>query len=209
MKGILLTHHHWDHCGGISGLLDIYKNIRVCAGINNANPYVNEPLQDNQSFDCLSQSCRVLAIPGHTLDHCAFYIEKALFCGDTLFSLGCGKVFEGTAEQMFNSLNKLAALPDETLIYCGHEYTLANLRFAIHVEPHNPLLQKKLAQITLMMQNHGCTLPSCLGEEKQLNPFLRCTSPEIIAAVENHSGKKLSSPVEVFHHLREWKNHFR
>ena len=208
LKGILLTHHHLDHSGGIPQLLNTYKDIVVCAGINNANRYVNFPVSDHQSFTCLSKPCTALAIPGHTLDHTAFYIENALFCGDTLFSIGCGKVFEGTPQQMLASLQKLAALPDDTQVYCGHEYTLANLRFAVHVEPENPLLQKKLVEITRLRQNHACTLPSCLGEEKKLNPFLRCTSPEIIHAVENHAGKKLAGPVEIFHHLREWKNNF-
>jgi hydroxyacylglutathione hydrolase len=208
LKGILLTHHHLDHSGGIPQLLNIYKNIVVCAGASNANRYVNFPVSDNQSFTCLSKPCTAFAIPGHTLDHTAFYIENALFCGDTLFSIGCGKVFEGTSQQMLVSLNKLAALPDDTQVYCGHEYTLANLRFAVHVEPQNQLLQRKLAQITHLRQNHVCTLPSRLGEEKKLNPFLRCTAPEIIQAVENHTGKKLTDPVEVFYYLREWKNNF-
>lgn len=209
LKGILLTHHHMDHSGGIPQLLNTYKNVTVCAGMNSANRSVNFPVNDKQSFTCLSKSCTAFAIPGHTLDHTAFYLENALFCGDTLFSIGCGKVFEGTPQQMLASLNKLAALPDDTQVYCGHEYTLANLRFAVHVEPDNTLLQKKLAEIAHLRQNHICTLPSCLGEEKKLNPFLRCTSPAIIQAVEHHAGKKLADAVEVFYHLREWKNNFK
>ena len=206
LKGILLTHHHMDHSAGIRELLKAHPGITVCAGVLNTNHYVNFAVKDNQSFTCLAKPCQALAIPGHTLDHTAFYIENALFCGDTLFSIGCGKVFEGTPQQMLASLSKLAALPDDTQVYCGHEYTLANLHFAVHVEPKNQLLQKKLAEITHIRKDHGCTLPSLLVEEKQLNPFLRCHSHEIITAVENHIGKKLTDPVDVFSHLREWKN---
>jgi hydroxyacylglutathione hydrolase len=206
LKGILITHHHPDHCGGIAELLHAYPDISVYGSIHSDNPHINFRIGEGQSFSCFSLEGQVLEIPGHTLDHVAYYIEKALFCGDTLFSVGCGKVFEGTAQQMYESLSKLSRLPDDTKIYCGHEYTLANLKFAMLVDPGNKLLQQKLESATLALQTNGCTLPGLLEEEKKINPFLRCTAPEIIASVASHTGKRLANPVEVFHYLREWKN---
>lgn len=206
LKGILITHHHQDHCGGIAELLHVYKNIPVYGSIHSSNQYINYRVADGKTFPCISEEAQVLEIPGHTLDHVAYYIGKALFCGDTLFSVGCGKVFEGTAQQMYDSLSKLGRLSDDTKIYCGHEYTLANLKFAMLVDPTNKYLQQKLEKATRALQINGATLPGLLGEEKKINPFLRCTAPEIIASVARHIGKRLNNPVEVFHHLREWKN---
>ena len=206
LKGILITHHHQDHCGGIAELLHVYQNIPVYGSINSGNQHINYRVEEGQSFSCFSLEGQVLEIPGHTLDHVAYYIAKALFCGDTLFSVGCGKVFEGTAQQMYDSLSKLSHLSDDTKIYCGHEYTLANLKFAMLVDPTNKHLQQKLEKARLALQTNGCTLPGLLGEEKKINPFLRCTAPEIIASVASHTGKHLDNPVEVFHYLREWKN---
>jgi hydroxyacylglutathione hydrolase len=206
LAGILITHHHYDHCGGVAELLSVNPNVQVFGSTKSSNQYINCPVGEGKTILCLGRSVNVLEIPGHTLDHVAYHLGNALFCGDTLFSVGCGKVFEGTAQQMYDSLNKLSSLSDDTQIYCGHEYTLANLQFAYHVDPQNRVLQQKLKMVS---QQKGCTLPSLLKEEKQINPFLRCNSPEIISSVENHAGKKLSSPVEVFHHLREWKNIFK
>lgn len=209
LQGILITHHHWDHSNGVGELKVAFNSLTICASHLSQVSGVTNSFKDQQSFPILSSRCVALEIPGHTLDHMAFLVaEQLLFCGDTLFSVGCGKIFEGNPEQMYQSLQKLSQLPDNTQVYCGHEYTLANLQFAVQVDPHNPKLKKKLETVMQLRKNNICTLPSSLEEEKQINPFLRCSNPEIIQAVNRYAGKSLSSPVEVFYHLREWKNHF-
>jgi hydroxyacylglutathione hydrolase len=206
LQGIFITHHHYDHCGGIAELLNYYPNVLIYGSNKSEISYINKTIGDGEIFDCLSAEVRVLEIPGHTLDHVAYLVNGNLFCGDTLFSVGCGKIFEGTAAQMYHSLNKLCQLDDDTKIYCGHEYTLANLKFALLVEPSNEYLQAKLIKATQVLHDNGCTLPSFLAEERLTNPFLRCTTPEIMTNVSKHVGKNLTDPVEVFYHLREWKN---
>ncbi len=203
LAGILLTHHHHDHSGGISELLSYAGNIPVYGSYQSKTQVVNHPLKTNDTFLIANTSFRALEIPGHTLDHTAFYSEGILFSGDTLFSMGCGRVFEGTYQQMHDSLMRLAALPDNTKLYCGHEYTLANLAFAQHVEPDNHALAEKKLALT-----HACTLPSLLGEEKCLNPFLRCHTDDIAHAISQKVNKPLNNSVEVFQYLREWKNQF-
>ena len=151
---------------------------------------------------------RVLDIPGHTRGHIAYYGDGSLFCGDTLFTGGCGRLFEGTPEQMYHSLNKLAALPEETLVYCGHEYTEANLRFAKTVEPQNKYLLQRIEQVKELREKNLPTVPATIAEEKHTNPFLRCTVPAVITAVEHYTGKRFKDPIHVFAHLREWKNNF-
>lgn len=207
LEGILLTHHHFDHSGGIAELLDYNKNITVCGSLASPDPYINFPIKkDEQTFYIFDESCRAFKIPGHTHDHMAYYLNQALFCGDTLFSAGCGKIFEGTTTEMFNSLQKIASLPEDTLIYCGHEYTLNNLKFAKIVDPNNQELLQKLTTVIAIRENDGCTLPSVLKEEKRINPFLRCDQPEIKISVSAYVGKKLNDPEEVFSYLRKWKN---
>jgi hydroxyacylglutathione hydrolase len=197
LAGILLTHHHSDHSGGIPVLLKNTKNISVYSG---------DRLKDNDEIICGTYRFKILSIPGHTLDHIAFFDGENLFCGDTLFSAGCGRVFEGTNEQMFQSLQKLQDLPDETKIFCGHEYTLANLQFAKKVEPNNLFIIEKIQQVQKQLSDHRPTLPSLLKDEKQMNPFLRCAEPTVIEAAEKQTGRKLTNSVEVFAAVREWKN---
>lgn len=204
--GILLTHHHHDHSGGIADLVHFNKELRIFASHSSSIPGVNQSVREGDQFECLGLTCRVMEIPGHTLDHIAFVLGDAIFCGDTLFSVGCGKVFEGTAKQMYYSLRRLSHLENHKQIYCGHEYTLKNLEFALVVEPHNLQLQTKYQEIKNLRDSDRPTLPSLLGEEKKLNPFLRCEEPGIMQAVENYCQKKLPGPVEVFFHLRQWKN---
>lgn len=208
LKGILITHHHVDHCGGVAELLSHYPNVFIYGSHQSHISHINRRVHESETFDCLSVKARVLEIPGHTLDHVAYRVEDNLFCGDTLFSIGCGKIFEGTAAQMYRSLDKIKQLDDATKIYCGHEYTLANLKFAQIVDPDNAHLHSKLTKATQALHDTGCTLPCFLGEERKMNPFLRCTAPEIIASVSKHVGKNLTDPVEVFYYLREWKNAF-
>jgi hydroxyacylglutathione hydrolase len=203
LAGILVTHHHWDHTGGIEDLLDYAGNIPVIASHRSNLMTVNHRVKDDDNIPCLNFHLKAMEIPGHTLDHTAYYINSSiLFSGDTLFSAGCGRIFEGTPEMMFATLNKILTLDENTKLYCGHEYTLANLRFAEAVEPQNPEIKKKMNSI------NGCSLPSTLKDEKLFNPFLRCHIPDVIQAAEKCANKKLRSPLEVFTAIREWKNNW-
>jgi hydroxyacylglutathione hydrolase len=154
-------------------------------------------------------SMSVLDIPGHTSGHIACFGDGIVFCGDTLFAAGCGRLFEGTPAQMLASLDKLAALPGETLIYCGHEYTIANLRFALAVEPGNERLAKRLSREQQKLDRGDATLPSTIAEEHLTNPFLRTSEAAIQAAASRHAGRPLPERVAVFAEIRAWKNSFR
>ncbi len=213
---ILNTHHHNDHVGGNAALLQEFA-VPVYGPARESIPTVTRPLKecsDKESEEgCayiseFSLSLRVLDIPGHTAGHIAYYGANMLFCGDTLFACGCGKLFEGTAEQMAESLQKLADLPNETLVYCGHEYTLNNIRFARVVEPGNQALIERETVVENLRKQGLPTLPSTIGLEKATNPFLRCQQPEVIKNASNYAGKPLSDPVSVFAAVRDWKNHF-
>jgi hydroxyacylglutathione hydrolase len=148
-------------------------------------------------------------VPGHTLSHIAFYGHGLLFCGDTLFSAGCGRMFEGTPTQMNASLNRLRDLPPDTRMFCGHEYTAANLRFALTVDPANDAALEYRGSVDRVRAEGLATLPSTLGLEIRVNPFLRCDAPAVVAAAERHAGRALSGPAEVFGTLRAWKDGFR
>jgi len=156
----------------------------------------------------LEVSFEVLDIPGHTRAHIAYYGANMLFCGDTLFACGCGRVFEGTPQQLHASLERLMALPDETEVYCGHEYTLANIAFAKAVEPDNAALLEREASDARLRRENRPTLPSTIGREKATNPFLRVTRPAIVASANKYLGRRVSNPAGVFAALREWKNQF-
>jgi hydroxyacylglutathione hydrolase len=151
----------------------------------------------------------VMAVPGHTLGHIAYAGHGALFCGDTLFSAGCGRLFEGTPAQMLDSLDKLAALPDDTRVFCAHEYTQSNLRFAAAVEPGNPHVRDRLAEVQQLRDRDEITLPSTLGRERLTNPFLRSREPAVRAAAEQQAGHVLPAAVDVFAAVRRWKDGFR
>jgi len=208
LSGILITHHHADHSAGVTELLQYAGNIPVFGAHNSATRFVSCPVREGEKIDFAGWPFTVLAIPGHTLDHVAYHGAGALFCGDTLFSAGCGKIFEGDAKMMYHSLSQLQALEDQTKIYCGHEYTLSNLYFAQHVDPQNKYITQKIQLVKSIIKEGGCTLPALLADEKKINPFLRCDVSDIIAAVEKQVGKKLDNAVDVFHYLREWKNSF-
>jgi len=207
LVAILITHHHWDHTGGISALVE-KTQAPVFGPRQDPIPGLTQPLEDNQMFNLIGIQFNVLEIPGHTLGHIAYYGDNRLFCGDTLFTAGCGRLFEGTPEQLLNSLSKLKALPETTEIYCGHEYTLNNLEFAITVEPYNEFIQQRLESVRQLRQKDRATVPAPLSIELKTNPLLRTQFPSVKAAVEKHFAKSFSSEVEIFAALRQWKDHF-
>jgi len=209
LTAILNTHHHADHVGGNAGLLSKY-NVPVFGPARENIPGVTRKLVEGEEIEVpgVGLRQRVLDIPGHTAGHIAFYGDGVLFCGDTLFSCGCGRLFEGTPAQMHTSLGKLADLPPETLVYCGHEYTLANLRFADAAEPGNPALSERRTTAHAALDRGKPTLPSTIAVERATNPFLRVREAALVTSASRHAGRTLTSPVEVFATLRKWKDGF-
>jgi len=206
LTAILITHHHADHQGGVPELLAEFA-VPVYGPETESITACTVPLSGGEGFELLGETFRVIDVPGHTAGHIAYVIEGALFCGDTLFAGGCGRLFEGTPAQMLASLNKLAALPDETLVYCAHEYTQSNLRFALAVEPDNAAIQERVAQVAMRRAKGQATVPSSLREERVTNPFLRLHESAVISAAREY-GSQGSDPLSVFTAIREWKNGF-
>ncbi|HEC12779.1 MAG TPA: hydroxyacylglutathione hydrolase [Acidiferrobacteraceae bacterium] len=206
---ILCTHHHGDHIGGIGDILSHYP-IPVFGPAQERIPGVTHRLKQGDPVDLhgLGLHFEVLDVPGHTLGHIAYYGHGMLFGGDTLFSAGCGRLFEGTAEQMSASLNKLRALPNDTQVYCAHEYTADNLRFALELEPNNPDLLAYIKKVEELRRARRPTLPTSINAEKSFNPFLRSTEPTVKQAAETHCGHALHSPEEVFAEIRRWKDRY-
>jgi hydroxyacylglutathione hydrolase len=209
LTAILNTHHHADHVGGNAELLRHYR-VPVFGPHDERVPTVSHRLREGERFTLADFEIEfsIFEIPAHTRSHIAFYGAGMLFCGDTLFACGCGRLFEGTPRQMVTSLAKLAALPDATQVYCGHEYTLANIRFARAVEAENPELAKWEREASAQRAKNVATLPSTIGREKLANPFLRCDKPGVIAAASRYSGKPLEDAVSVLGAIRDWKNNF-
>lgn len=209
LRYILITHWHPDHTGGIAKLLSTYPNAIVIGPKHKAITPVHQLVEDNSSSQIWGLDFQVLAVPGHTLEHIAYYCsaENILFCGDTLFSGGCGRMFEGDAPMFSASLGRIKALPDVTSIYCTHEYTLSNLDFAQAVEPDNSALQQYLIRCQKLRADDKITLPSTVGLEKKINPFLRLNHEDVITQALNQ-GAASTMAVDIFATLREWKNNF-
>ncbi len=224
LTGILITHHHADHIGGLSALKKAYPQATVIgpcvekiAGLEiDAQHGASYPLTGLNDADGKPMSALCMAVPGHTAGHVAFYLAPSaalhntprLFCGDTLFAAGCGRLFEGTPAQLHDSLHRLTQLPAHTLAYCAHEYTVSNLAFAAAVEPNNAAIQARTALVKAQRDAGEPTVPFVLGDEQHSNVFLRTHTPDVQASVSAHAGLLLSNSVDVFTELRMWKNRF-
>lgn len=207
LAAILITHHHWDHINGIELLLDQY-NVPVFGPAGERIAGINHPCAEGDIITLDGLQLDVMAVPGHTAGHIAFVGHGALFCGDTLFGAGCGRLLGGSAAQLYASLNKIRWLPISTHIHCAHEYTLANLRFAQTVEPGNSAIRKRREAEEQKRRRGQATLPSTLELELVTNPFLRCDQETVVVSAENFAGKQLAGPAEVFKVLRYWKDTF-
>jgi len=205
---ILLTHHHPDHIGGVGDLLQKWRDLAVIAPDDPRIGHATRRVGEGDGVEIEGWRFAVMEIPGHTLSHIAFHGEGLVFCGDTLFSLGCGRLFEGTPAQMQASLTKLAILPGETLVCCGHEYTVNNGRFASVVEPGNLALRRRTEEARTMRDRGLPTLPSTLANELATNPFLRVDAPEVLRTIEARLGRGPADRIEAFAELRRWKDGF-
>jgi len=208
LDSILCTHRHGDHIGGIAKLREVY-NVPVYGRRHPKNMHITHDLHegDKLRLEAFDIEFDVIEIPGHLEDHIAFIAPDFVFCGDVLFGAGCGRNFEGTPTQLHHSLQRLAQLPDQTRVYCAHEYTLVNLRFALACEPENLAVQHRITASQQLRAADQPTLPSTIALEKATNPFLRCSQPEIIHTLQQR-GLVDTSELGVFTALREWRNHF-
>jgi hydroxyacylglutathione hydrolase len=206
---IVVTHHHADHIGGVARLKQRYGS-HVLGPAGEDIPGRDTALNEGDRVEVLGVQMEVLDVPGHTSGHIAYYApaEGLLFCGDTLFAAGCGRLFEGTAEQMHRSLSKLARLPGATRVYCAHEYTLANIKFARAVEPHNAALARREASCREQREHNVPTVPSTIAEELATNPFMRSDEPSVRRAAEAQESGAGANAVATFAAIRAWKNRF-
>jgi len=212
LSAILVTHHHNDHIGGINQLLHHYP-VPVYGPNSPYIPQITHSLKDRSCLTLPGLLLKVIAVPGHTIDHIAYFIEPSkqdplLFCGDTLFAGGCGRIFDGTAALLYKSLTQLGQLPGNTQVFCAHEYTLTNLKFAHVIEPGNTdLIQRTLVEQQKRSRNQP-TVPTTIATECATNPFLRCQLESVRKTVEDHYHTVTSSALEVFTLLRQWKDEF-
>lgn len=215
LSAILITHHHGDHTGGINRLKSRF-NCPVYGPAKERIPNIDYPLNqtDSVTIDALNLNLRIIEVPGHTAGHIAYFAPRTeindnlLFCGDTVFSGGCGRLFEGTAAQMWDSMQKLMQLPDDTLVFPAHEYTLANLKFALAVEPNNQALHDYQASVISKRNANRPSLPTNIGLEKTINPFMRVRESDVTAAALKLAGHSDLKEPEVFAHIRQWKDNF-
>jgi len=212
LAGILITHHHMDHIGGVTSLMS-KRHIPVYGNADANISGITHPLKEGDALSLPGLSLKVIKVPGHTLDHIAYFgeadnIGSVLFCGDTLFSAGCGRLFEGTPAMMLESLTKLKNLPGNTKVYCAHEYTLANLAFAKVVMPESSAVQDRINECTTLRLEGKPTVPALLEGEKAYNPFLRTDAPEVIANAAKQLGHKPANEAEVMAAIRGWKDNF-
>ncbi|MDO6562517.1 hydroxyacylglutathione hydrolase [Amphritea sp. 1_MG-2023] len=216
LTAILITHHHDDHTGGVAQLC-LQHSADVYGPANSPFKGINHTLTDGDQIELLGQQLIIHEVPGHTLDHISYFVAESsntppnipqVFSGDTLFLAGCGRLFEGSAEQMHTAMEYFKSLPDNTQIYCTHEYSLANLAFAAAVEPDNAEISTAIKRCTQLRDAHQPTLPSTIAIEKQINPFLRYHTATVKHAAEQVSGAPLNSEVAIFSAIRDWKNQF-
>lgn len=214
LSHILLTHHHPDHTGGVKALAKRF-DLQVIGPVNSPFSAIDQTVTEGHQVTVLGYQFDVMEVPGHTLDHIAYYCASSpdengplVFCGDTLFAAGCGRIFEGDPPMMYQSLQKLANLPASTRVYCTHEYTLANLKFANAAEPDNRELQQRIRSARETRARNQPTLPSSIALELATNPFLRCARQPVIHSVAMQTGNPVQDPVEVFAELRRWKDNF-
>jgi len=206
LAGILITHKHNDHIGGIQELLKKFKVPVFASPVENI-PWMTHPVSEQEEIHIKHwPTIKIIEVPGHTLGHVAYLIGSHLFCGDTLFGAGCGRLFEGTPVQMYKSLSKIKSLPENTLIYCAHEYTLKNLSFAEFLEPENIQIKSRIRETEELLAKGIPSVPFSLKIEKETNPFLRCDQRAIKAAVEKKFGPKCESEIDIFRSLRAWRN---
>ena len=204
---ILITHHHYDHIEGLPQLVEKYKPP-VYGPLNEYIKDVNKPVQEGSEIFAtgFDYPISVFDTPGHSIGHISFKIKEHLFCGDVLFSAGCGRVLEGTLEDMYNSIIKLNECADDTLLYCGHEYTLANIKFALEIEPNNIELLEYKKKCEMKIKKGEGTLPTKISLERNINPFLRCNQQEVKNSINKRFNKNNENPLAIFKLLRNWKN---
>jgi hydroxyacylglutathione hydrolase len=212
LSDILITHHHSDHVGGVAALKQA-TGAHVHGPAHDQVQPRDTTVGDGDHVAVLGLDFQVIAVPGHTLTHIAYFHASAqqplLFSGDTLFAAGCGRLFEGTAAQMRHSLGRLASLPDDTLVYCAHEYTLSNLQFARAVEPENPRVAQRFAEVAALRNENRISLPSSIAQEKATNPFLRCAEPAVQSRIDEREHLQNPSLDDIFAAVRGWKDVFK